>query len=168
MDVRATACDVAEAFRAEATAKHLTLSSNGGTERLMITSDQDRVRQVLANLISNAVKYTPSGGHIGVDVALEPSDSPTGGSAVVSVTDDGPGIPAEKQSMLFREFTRFDPGAAQGSGIGLAISQRVARALGGRITVESEAGRGSTFKLCLPLDPVPPGRVATTTSGVPG
>jgi len=64
--------------------------------------------------------------------------------------DNGPGIPAEKQSLLFTEFTRFDPDAAEGAGIGLAISQRIAQALGGEITVESNPGHGSTFALHLP------------------
>jgi signal transduction histidine kinase len=73
---------------------------------------------------------------------------------VAEVSDTGRGIPPDKQRLLFLEFTRFDPGAAQGAGIGLAISQRIAQALGGAITVESEVGAGSTFALWLPLVPV--------------
>jgi signal transduction histidine kinase len=72
----------------------------------------------------------------------------------IAVSDDGPGIPYEKQNMLFREFTRFNPGAAQGSGIGLAISQRVARALNATITFTSKPGAGSTFTLWVPAEPV--------------
>jgi signal transduction histidine kinase len=71
----------------------------------------------------------------------------------VTVADDGPGIPYDKQNMLFREFTRFSPGAAQGSGIGLAISQRVASALDANITFTSTPGAGSSFTLWLPPQP---------------
>jgi signal transduction histidine kinase len=78
----------------------------------------------------------------------------------VTVADNGPGISAEKQAMVFREFTRFDPGAAQGSGIGLAISQRLATALGASITIASTPGVGSTFTLWLPCAP-PPTRQST-------
>jgi signal transduction histidine kinase len=69
---------------------------------------------------------------------------------VIEVTDNGSGITPENQRRLFQEFTRFSPGAAHGAGIGLAISQRIAHALGGAITVESELGVGSTFSLRLP------------------
>jgi signal transduction histidine kinase len=117
----------------------------------LIETDATRVRQVVGNLISNAVKYTPPGGHI--DIRARHSGN--GNAAddreiIISVADNGPGIPADKQSALFTEFTRFDPGAAEGAGIGLAISQRIAQALGGEITVESDPGHGSTFALHLP------------------
>ena len=71
--------------------------------------------------------------------------------AAVSVADTGPGIPAEQQRLLFREFHRLDSAAGtEGAGIGLAISRRLARALGGDLTIESEVGKGSTFTLSLP------------------
>lgn len=66
------------------------------------------------------------------------------------MTDTGPGIPAEKQELIFEEFTRLDPEAQHGAGVGLAISRKMARLLGGDISVESEVGRGSTFTLWLP------------------
>jgi signal transduction histidine kinase len=68
----------------------------------------------------------------------------------IRVADTGPGIPADKQERIFQEFTRLDPEAEQGAGVGLAISRRIARLLGGDITVESAEGRGSTFTLWLP------------------
>ena len=73
----------------------------------------------------------------------------------VAVADNGPGIPLEKQGLVFREFTRFDPKAAAGSGIGLAISRRLARALGGEITFTSTPNVGSTFTLWLAFEPRP-------------
>jgi signal transduction histidine kinase len=69
----------------------------------------------------------------------------------VDVADTGPGIPKEKQHLLFQEFVRLDPRAETGAGIGLAISRRLACAMGGDITLESELGTGSTFTLWLPV-----------------
>ena len=69
----------------------------------------------------------------------------------VAVSDTGPGIPDEKRSLLFEEFTRLDPDASEGAGVGLAISRRIAMALDGDISVETAVGRGSTFTLWLPL-----------------
>ena len=69
----------------------------------------------------------------------------------VSVGDTGPGIPADQREAIFQEYTRLDPQSQKGTGIGLAISRRIARLLGGDLTVESEVGRGATFTLWLPL-----------------
>jgi signal transduction histidine kinase len=68
----------------------------------------------------------------------------------VDVADTGPGIPRDKQHLLFREFSRLEPGTKHGAGLGLAISQKLAHALGGEITLQSEEGQGSTFTLWLP------------------
>ena len=123
-----------------------------------IQSDPARVTQILGNLISNAIKYTPSGGHVTVRAAAEKgaAESNAAQFIMVEVIDDGSGISLENQAKLFQEFTRFDPNAAQGAGIGLAISQRIAHALGGTIAVESKPGLGSTFRLSLPLRMVNP------------
>ena len=151
-DVRELASELVEEFRAQAEAKRLALALEQPPELPMIETDPARVRQVLANLVSNAVKYTPSGGRLTVRVgarargaAARPEDW-----VAIDVVDTGTGIAPDKQELLFQEFTRFDPGAAHGAGIGLAISQRVAEALGGEIGVESELGVGSTFTLWLP------------------
>jgi PAS domain S-box-containing protein len=152
LDLGATAREVSEDFRAEAESKQLSLAlEETGPESLTVCSDHARVRQVLSNLISNAVKYTQPGGNIRIRV--QPRSKPgadNGEWVAIDVADDGPGIAPEQQPRLFDEFARFDPTAAQGSGIGLAISERVARALDGAITVISEVGVGSTFTLWLP------------------
>ena len=157
MDIIGTVREVTEEFRAQAQAKGLRLAlevpDGMDSASLEVISDRARVRQVVANLVSNAVKYTPEGK---VDIAIRRTsdgDAPAPGSWVaVRVSDSGPGIPAEKQGLLFREFTRFAPDAASGSGIGLAISQRVAHALNGTITVKSDVGVGTTFTLWIPVD----------------
>ena len=154
MDFVETAGEVIEEFRAQALVKGLdiTLDVPDSRRRIEVESDQARVRQILANLLSNAVKYGKNdhGGRIVVSARVASTDDKKGEWATITVSDDGPGIPYDKQNMLFREFTRFDPSAAQGTGIGLAISQRIARALGAAITFRSTPGEGSTFTLWLP------------------
>lgn len=154
MNPAAVARDIVEEFRAQAHAKGLSLEFVEHGELPPIDSDSSRVRQIVANLISNAVKYTPAGGHVTVAACTTSNGKARDGRTwvAIDVSDDGPGIPADKQRTLFEEFTRFDPDAAQGAGIGLAISQRLATALGGAISVRSAEGAGSTFTLALPLD----------------
>jgi PAS domain S-box-containing protein len=160
VELGAATFEIVDEFRAAAEEKGLTLSSEvfGSEDSLVVESDSARVRQILANLLSNAVKYTQPNGSILVEArAVSTDDAPWRGYwAAIAVTDNGPGIPVEKQGLVFREFTRFDPGAAAGSGIGLAISRRLARALGGEITFSSMPGVGSTFTLWLPIEPPPP------------
>jgi PAS domain S-box-containing protein len=163
VDLGTLASDSVEDYRAAAAARQmaLTLRIVRTDNDLIMDTDRSRVRQILVNLISNAVKYTREGGSIIVSALAgesDAADAPRPGRwCVLRVADTGPGIPADKQSLLFREFTRFDPNAAQGSGIGLAISQSLARALGGQITVRSIQGVGSTFSLWLPCtrEPLP-------------
>ena len=115
----------------------------------IIHTDDDRIRQILGNLLSNAIKYTEPGGRLCVRTDVRASQlSPN--CVVVEVEDTGIGIPADKTHMLFEEFERIDPSVKPGIGLGLAISRRVARALGGDITVRSKRGEGSTFTLWLP------------------
>ncbi|HKW46523.1 MAG TPA: HAMP domain-containing sensor histidine kinase [Gemmatimonadaceae bacterium] len=144
--------EVADAFEPQARAKGLELELKVPAESPLVDTDPTRLRQVVGNLVSNAIKYTPPGGHIAVNVEKRRNvSSPDREQVLVVVSDNGPGIPEDKLPILFMEFTRLDPNAAEGAGIGLAISQRIAEALGGEITVESRVGVGSTFALRLPL-----------------
>lgn len=160
VDLDAATFEVVDEFRAAAEGKGLALSSHVSAidESLVVESDSARVRQILANLVSNAVKYTQQNGSVSVTAYAGKTDEPPwhGCWAAVAVTDTGPGIPVEKQQLVFREFTRFNPDATAGSGIGLAISRRLARALGGEITFTSMPSVGSTFTLWLPVEPPPP------------
>ncbi|HEX4469974.1 MAG TPA: HAMP domain-containing sensor histidine kinase [Gemmatimonadaceae bacterium] len=151
-DVGEQVREVADAFEPQARAKGLDLEVTLPAESPLVDTDPTRLRQIVGNLVSNAIKYTPSGGHIALNVEKKRNVSSSDGEQVlVVVSDDGPGIPEDKLQMLFLEFTRLDPNAAEGAGIGLAISQRIAEALGGEITVESKVGLGSTFALHLPV-----------------
>jgi signal transduction histidine kinase len=113
-----------------------------------LLGDRDRLGQALENLIANAVKFTPEGGHVEVRVRRE------GDEAVISVADTGPGIPVEEQKHLFERFFRAElavRGAVEGIGLGLAIAEAIVRGHNGRIVVESTAGEGATFAIHLPL-----------------
>jgi two-component system sensor histidine kinase BaeS len=110
--------------------------------RPVIVTDGDRVLQIISNLLSNAFRWTPDGGRIGL--SLEQAN----GNVSVAVDDTGPGIGAEERDRIFRPFVSED--GAGGTGLGLAIARELAVALGGRIELESEPGRGSRFELVLP------------------
>ena len=107
--------------------------------------DRQRVRQILVNLVGNALKFTESGE---VEVVAARTDD---ARYRIEVRDTGPGISADQQEEIFEEFHQAEA-LAPGTGLGLPISRRLARAMGGDVTVESEPNRGSTFRLDLPLD----------------
>lgn len=146
-------CEVARAivgeYRAQAETAGLSLETTLTADLPRIHSDAARVRQILGNLVSNALKYNEEGGRVTLRVELR--DGTGGRQLAVDIVDTGVGIPEEKQHLLFQEFNRLDPERGPGAGVGLAISQRIARALGGEITVRSAAGAGSTFTLWLPV-----------------
>lgn len=158
-DLGTVARDVAEDFQAQAATAGLTIERRA-PDGVVAETDPTRVRQILANLLSNAVKYAPQG-TVTIDVAVRDAGGPRPGAwAAVCVTDTGRGIAPADRERIFQEFTRLDPEAQPGAGIGLAISRRIAQRLGGDLTVASEVGRGATFTLWLP-------RPATSDSAGP-
>ncbi|HKY25875.1 MAG TPA: HAMP domain-containing sensor histidine kinase [Gaiella sp.] len=112
----------------------------------VVTGDERRVRQIIFNLLANAVKFTPEGGVVGVSVAQ------VNGEVRVSVADTGPGIELDDHERIFEEFRQAEAGIEQreGTGLGLALSKRLVELHGGRIWVESKIGEGSTFVFTLP------------------
>ena len=113
-----------------------------------VHADYERTRQVLENLVSNAVKYSPDGGTIRIAARV------ANDHAVVSVSDQGIGIPPDEQNKLFRRFYRVDNRLSretQGAGLGLFLARAIVEAQGGRIWVESQPGRGARFSFTLPL-----------------
>jgi phosphoserine phosphatase RsbU/P len=137
--------------RHSATAKSQTLEIETGPT-LVVGADPDRLRQVLINLVGNAIKYTPPGGSIRLRSVARRSGERGWGE--VSVIDSGPGIPREKQEAIFEPYYRLassEADAPEGAGLGLAISRELIRQMGGDIEVESEPGGGSTFTIRLPL-----------------
>ncbi|ADV63502.1 multi-sensor hybrid histidine kinase [Isosphaera pallida ATCC 43644] len=149
--------DVVDPFQPRARAKGLRLELTCATPlpRRVVT-DPVRVRQVLVNLIGNALKFTDQGS---VRVVASAEWEPTTGSArwiEIAVHDTGIGMTPEQMSRLFRPFEQVDPSLTrrhEGTGLGLAISRRLARMLGGNITVESVAGQGSVFRFRFTPEP---------------
>lgn len=153
VDLAETLHEAAADHRGAAEAAGHTLTLQPPAQPVLAHTDPQRVRQVLGNLLSNAIKYTPAPGHVLLSGALDEDDAAPrpGRWARLDVTDTGPGIPPEEQENIFLEFHRLHAGQVNGHGLGLAISRRIARLLGGEVTVRSEVGRGSTFSLWLPL-----------------
>ena len=119
-----------------------------GTDRLRLWADSDRLYEVIANLIDNAIKYSPEGSPVTVSTQVRDNEG------IVSVNDGGRGIPPEEHSQIFDRFYRHDTGDSKetyGTGLGLYFCRRVIEAMGGRIWVESEPGHGATFRFALPL-----------------
>jgi two-component system, sensor histidine kinase and response regulator len=152
-DLGEIAASAVEEMRPEAERKNIDLAlSASAAPRFPV--DAARITQLLGNLISNAVKFTPDGGRVQVEVGTE------GDHAVLTVADTGVGIPAADRERIFDRFFRSEIATRQaipGTGLGLTIARDIAAAHDATITVESEEGRGSTFKIWLPLRlaPVP-------------
>jgi PAS domain S-box-containing protein len=130
-----------------AAAKHVTFRFPHHVDRGSIRTDPRKLRQILINVLGNAVKFT-SEGEVCFEVATEAEQ------ICFRVRDTGVGIAPEDQEVIFEPFRQLDQGktrGAEGTGLGLAVSRRLAVLLGGGLTVQSEAGAGSTFVLCLPL-----------------
>ncbi len=152
VDVREVARDIAEEYRPQADAKGIDLRIDLAEPCPPVQSDASRIRQILGNLVSNAIKFTGAG-YVAIHAGIrEDPDAPAPGEwLAVDVVDTGPGIARESQPLLFREFSRVGDGGQSGIGLGLAISHRLAEALGGGLTVRSEVGAGSTFTLWIPV-----------------
>ncbi|HEY7895343.1 MAG TPA: CHASE3 domain-containing protein [Gemmatimonadaceae bacterium] len=141
-------------------AKGLTYTESRGNESLTVHADAEKLQQILLNLLTNACKFTPSGGSVQVvceDAPFVHQNGDTNGQRVVAVrvADTGRGIPQGKLASVFEPFVQIDRqsthGSQQGVGLGLAISRHLARAMGGDLTVVSVVGVGSTFTLMLPV-----------------
>jgi signal transduction histidine kinase len=115
-------------------------------EEIMVSADGRRVRQIVFNLVSNAVKFTPAEGRVDVSARLDD------GHVAVAVADTGPGIAPEELETIFEEFKQaMDGKRAEGTGLGLPLSRKLVELHGGRLWVESASGTGSTFRFTLPI-----------------
>ena len=117
--------------------------------------DDRRIRQVLINLLGNAVKFTPSGGSVELSVVAEAGDDPGACRLFFSIRDSGIGIPADEQKRIFEPFCQLKKGY-EGTGLGLSITRRLVTAMGGTVGVESAPGCGSTFIVTLPVEQTRP------------
>ena len=144
---------VQSTMRPLAAKKAIDFQVESGPHIGSLPMDAARIKQVLLNLVGNAVKFTPEGGRVQVRAIAED------GSVRVEVCDTGPGIPAEDHERIFLEFqqaqTARSAGKPEGTGLGLALAKKFVEMHGGRIWVESEVGRGSTFAFTLPVAGAP-------------
>ncbi|HEU4812026.1 MAG TPA: HAMP domain-containing sensor histidine kinase [Nocardioides sp.] len=147
VDLHRIVDDIVDLSSVAANRKNLTVTIDAPAELVLAMGDADELDRVCANLVSNAVKYTPAGRSITVSLARQ------GDEVVLTCADDGIGISSKDQERLFSEFFRStnpDAVAQPGTGLGLAIVQRIVDRHHGRIEVDSELGRGSTFRVILP------------------
>jgi len=138
--------EVCESIRLEAEKKNLKMIENI-QEGIIIKSDKRRIKQILNNFVSNAVKFTDKG-MVGISLSKEDD------RVSISVSDTGPGLMKEDLEKLFEPFNKIlikSRPPKEGTGLGLYISKKIANILGGEISVESEFGKGSKFTLTLPL-----------------
>jgi two-component system phosphate regulon sensor histidine kinase PhoR len=159
VDLAALGQRAVEMLSAAARERQLRLElKDEGLPRL--PGDADGLERLLVNLLDNAIKYNRPGGEVRLRLARQ------AGQAVIEVTDTGIGIPAEALPRIFERFYRVDKGRAReegGTGLGLAIVKHLAQSHGGRVEVESRAGRGTTFRVFLPLSGAEPGATASAS-----
>jgi signal transduction histidine kinase len=140
--------EVARALQAVALKKNIRIEMDVAPGIGRVVADAARLKQILYNYLSNALKFTPEGGRVVVRARLEPPDH-----FRLEVEDNGIGIPAEDLGGLFTDFRQLENGAAkrfEGSGLGLALTKRIVEAQGGQVGVRSTPGEGSTFHAVLP------------------
>lgn len=150
VDLADTVADASGTFRAVLDKGQIQLVTDMPSDLPRVAADRSRIGQVVTNLISNAIKYSPDGGQVTVTARVEV------GEIVFEVSDQGIGISKEDQEKLFAKFYRVDSSHTQeigGTGLGLAISKSIVELHGGRIWVDSVAGQGSTFSFSLPVAP---------------
>ena len=141
--------EVMETVKPMAAEKPVLLEVEVPEPSVLVWADRDKVTQVLMNLIGNAIKFTPPQGRVTVSASRDGTEW-----ARVSVNDSGPGIPAEEYQKIFQKFYQVSEDGGpkpKGTGLGLAISKSLVELHGGKIWVESEEGRGSTFSFTLPV-----------------
>ncbi len=146
-DLTTTVLDVLEQVEFEINSKELQVKTLLPEEKVEVQVDIDKIRQVLLNLLDNAIKFTPPGGEITVSITSRPDE------ACVSVLDAGPGIPSEEVERVFERFYRVDKTRSRGSGgtgLGLSIARQIVEAHGGRIHLSSTLEQGTEVVFCLP------------------
>jgi two-component system phosphate regulon sensor histidine kinase PhoR len=146
LDIAVVAARVAERLRAQAERAMLSLNLDVAIGLPHIMGDENRIEQVLVNLVHNAIKFTPQGGRVTISLGVEND------AVSISVSDTGIGIPADDLPRIFERFYKVDRArSGGGTGLGLAIAKHIVQAHGGDIRVASEEGKGSTFTFSLPV-----------------
>lgn len=156
--------DIAALMEPSALAKDVALAVTDCSEALLVEADPEKLRQILLNLLSNAIRHTPNGGRVTLEA------EPLNGMIAIRVTDTGEGIAEDKLESIFEPFVQLDrslTATREGIGLGLAISRDLARGMRGELSVESRLGIGSSFTLVLPCATGRDDVVVTTTGEYP-
>jgi signal transduction histidine kinase len=135
----------------QAAAKNVTLEHVAGRANAAVVADREKLRQIVLNLLSNAIRHTPSGGTVTL------SSEPRGQYTAIVIDDTGPGIPPDRRDVIFEPFVQLDRSLTQtreGLGLGLAISRDLARGMAGDLSVHDRPGGGARFVLVLPASTV--------------
>lgn len=148
---------ILEIYSVHAQDKKVKLITSIGVDSIMITGDINRIHEVIVNILGNGLKFTPEGGSITISCRKSSDEK----SVVIRMTDTGPGIPKDKQDILFSKFGKIDESYANlpnvnGTGLGLYISQQIMKLHEGSLGVESEYGHGATFIMSIPIGPTQP------------
>lgn len=149
LDLRTPILAALDGQRMQAGNKGLTLSETLPDFPLLVRGDQEALREATENLLTNAIRYTPAGGNVGVTAKRD------GSEVILEVRDSGPGIEPRHQERIFERFYRVDQARSRelgGTGLGLAIVKHIILAHGGRVVMESSPGEGSVFRITLPLE----------------
>ncbi len=149
IDLGETLIEITRLMRPQASEAKVGMHVHAGAGQFMVKGDDLRVRQIVTNLIGNAVKFTPAGGRVDVSAAVDAS------SVIIEVRDTGPGIAMQDQARVFEPFIQADAGLDkrhQGTGLGLAITRKLVELHGGTISVKSMLGEGCAFTVRLPRE----------------
>lgn len=148
IDIRKGTKEAVQLLEGKATEKQVDVGIHMPAETVLVAAEHDRVKQMVINLVDNAIKYTPSGGRVDVKLIKDPT------RAVLTVADTGIGIPKDNLPRLFERFYRVDKSRSRalgGTGLGLAIVKHIVSLIGGHVTVDSEVNSGTVFHVFLPL-----------------
>ncbi len=167
VDVSSVIHDVVDSIQPQAELRHIGILAPKVEKEVVLHADRTKLGQIIYNLVGNAIKFSPEGGNINVELQTEEA------GILLSVHDEGIGIAKEHQQKIFDHFFQVDSGATRktgGTGLGLAITKKLAELHGGKVWVESEVGKGSTFFIQLPWEaplPSPEEPAAPALNGVP-
>jgi two-component system OmpR family sensor kinase len=151
MDLRTLAVDAMHDLRALDPTRSVRLTGPGGGDAgaAPVLGDEDKLRQVVSNIVGNAVAHTPAGSAVRIGVGGDSAES------VLEISDTGPGLPADQAALVFERFYRADPARSRdgGAGLGLAIVWSLVTAHGGTVEMDTATGKGATVRIRLPADP---------------
>jgi two-component system sensor histidine kinase TctE len=161
LDLNAFALEVSMEWVPHALKRDIDLGFEGGDEALMIGADRDRLRELINNLIDNAIRYSHAGGRVTARVSRQGDDQ-----CRLAISDDGPSIPVAERARIFERFHRLLGTREDGSGLGLAIVSEIAALHGARIALEEDVdGVGNTFSVFFPLQRAMAGPTVSQLTG---